>query len=419
MTTPDKPLSAEERRRFIHLSAAGITFQGGSAAVDSSTIMAALVYQLTGSTVAVGATTTILRMGWLLPQLVVGYLAQSRGNSLPLFIFGAYGRATSLAILAVLLASSQSLTNTQLVIGVFLLWTSYAFVSGIVAVPYNDIVARSVAPERRSRLLALRFFGGSILALIISGLADRAMVHLPFPGSYAVIIGIAAALMYVSSTLFVWPGEPEKPLTTKKSPPGFITYLHGGVDVFRQEKFFRYFVYSQWASAAALMAFPFYLIAATELHFDIGRVALLLGAQTAGAIALNALWGWWGDAHGKRSLLKGIAGLRTLPPLAMLILSLASTLSAQTTLIVLLAIFFVLGSLMNGLTIAAIGFLMEISPDDQRPAYSGYFNALTAPAFLLPLLGGVMAELVSINWVFIIALAGALAQWLFVRLIQE
>ena len=364
MTTPDKPHSAEERRRFIHLSAAGVTFQGGSAAVDSSTIMAALVYQLTGSTVAVGATTTILRMGWLLPQLVVGYLAQSRGNSLPLFIFGAYGRATCLAMLAVLLASSQSLTNTQLVIGVFLLWTIYAVVSGIVAVPYNDIVARSVAPERRSRLLALRFFGGSILALIISGLADRAMVHLPFPGSYAVIIGIAAALMYVSSTLFVWPGEPKKPPKTKKGSPGFIRYLQGGVDVFRQEQSFRYFVYSQWASAAALMAFPFYLIAATELHFDIGRVALLLGAQTAGAIALNALWGWWGDAHGKRSLLKGIAGLRTLPPLAMLILSLASTLSAQTTLIVLMAIFFVLGSLMNGLTIAAIGFLMEISPDD-------------------------------------------------------
>ena len=63
VSTSEQPLSAEERRRFIHISAAGITFQVGSAAVDSSTIRAALVYQLTGSTVAVGATTTILRMG--------------------------------------------------------------------------------------------------------------------------------------------------------------------------------------------------------------------------------------------------------------------------------------------------------------------------------------------------------------------
>lgn len=419
MSMSDKPLSTEERRRFLHISAAGITFQGGSAAVDSSTIMAALVYQLTSSPVAVGATTTILRMGWLLPQLVVGYLAQSRGNSLPLFIFGAYGRATCLAILAIILAVSQSLTSTQVAIGVFLLWTSYAFVSGVVAVPYNDIVARSVASARRSRLLALRFFGGSVLALIVSALADRAMMRLPFPASYAVIIGAAAVLMYVSSTLFVWPGEPEKPATIKNPPPSFVAYLREGVEVFRQEQSFRYFVYSQWGSAAAMMAMPFYLVAATELHFDIERVALLLGAQTAGAIASNALWGWWGDSHGKRCLLEGIAGLRTLPPVAILVLSAAPTLSTQTTLIALLTIFFVLGSLANGLTIAAIGFLMEISPDDQRPAYSGYFNALTAPAFLLPLLGGVMADVVSIKWVFIAALTGAALQWLFVRLIQE
>lgn len=257
------------------------------------------------------------------------------------------------------------------------------------------------------------------MALVISLLADRAMVRLPFPVSYAVIIGAAAALMYVSSTLFIWPGEPEKPPTNKKRPPSFVAYLRDGVEVFRENRSFRYFVYSQWGSAAATMALPFYLVAATELHFDIGRVALLLGAQTAGAIASNALWGWWGDSYGKRSLLEGIAGLRVLPPLAILGLSVAPTFSTQVTLIVLLAIFFVLGSLMNGLTIAAIGFLMEISPDDQRPAYSGYFNALTAPAFLLPLLGGFIADVANINWVFIVAVSGAVFQWFFVRLIQD
>ena len=36
----------------------------------------------------------------------------------------------------------------------FVLWTVYAFASGIVAVPYNDIVARLIEPERRSRVLA-------------------------------------------------------------------------------------------------------------------------------------------------------------------------------------------------------------------------------------------------------------------------
>jgi hypothetical protein len=42
------------KRRFTSVAFAGITFQAGSAAVDSATIMSALVFQLTGSPVLVG-----------------------------------------------------------------------------------------------------------------------------------------------------------------------------------------------------------------------------------------------------------------------------------------------------------------------------------------------------------------------------
>ena len=72
--------------------------------------------------------------------------------------------------------------------------------------------------------------------------------------------------------------------------------------------------------------------------------------------------------------------------------------------------FFVLGALANGLTIAVIGFLMEISPDDRRPAYSGYFNAITAPAFILPLLAGVLASMFGLLTVFAISMVAALLQ---------
>ena len=67
------------RRRFWHVAAAGTAFQAGSAAIDSSTIMAALILQLTGSPLAVGAVPAILRLGWLTPQIFVGYLAGRSG----------------------------------------------------------------------------------------------------------------------------------------------------------------------------------------------------------------------------------------------------------------------------------------------------------------------------------------------------
>ena len=56
----DASAAPSERRRFIHIAGAGMTFQAGSAAVDSSTIMAALVFQLTGSPIAVGDSVVVI-----------------------------------------------------------------------------------------------------------------------------------------------------------------------------------------------------------------------------------------------------------------------------------------------------------------------------------------------------------------------
>ncbi len=174
--------------RFWRISAAGIFFQGGAAAVDSSTIIAALVHGLTGSAYAIGAAAAILRYGWLFPQLFVAYFAQRRRRRMPIYMLGAFGRATCLAALAGLLAMAHGLPGATVTTLFFGLWFTYSFVSGIVAVPYNDIVARSVPSGRRSRLLAVRFFGGSLLALGVAAAAHQFLAVFPFPTGYAVIV---------------------------------------------------------------------------------------------------------------------------------------------------------------------------------------------------------------------------------------
>jgi hypothetical protein len=147
---------ADAEHRFRRIAAAGIFFQGGAAAIDSGTIVATLVQGLTGSAVAVGTAAAIARAGWLVPQLVVGYLAQRRSRRLPFYMIGAFGRAAALVGLAALLALAGGQPGAAVTTIFFVLWTVYAFVGGVAAVPYNDIVARSVSSDRRSRLLAER-----------------------------------------------------------------------------------------------------------------------------------------------------------------------------------------------------------------------------------------------------------------------
>ena len=76
-----KPNSA-----FWKIAGAGASFQAGSSAVDSATIVASLIFHLTGSALAVGIASAVLRLGWLLPQLIVGYFAERVDRRMPLYI---------------------------------------------------------------------------------------------------------------------------------------------------------------------------------------------------------------------------------------------------------------------------------------------------------------------------------------------
>jgi MFS family permease len=63
------------------------------------------------------------------------------------------------------------------------------------------------------------------------------------------------------------------------------------------------------------MALPFYILQATEAGASASDVPILLAAQTVGALVSNPLWGWWGDARGKRSLLEILAAGGAVAPL--------------------------------------------------------------------------------------------------------
>jgi hypothetical protein len=402
---------------FWKIASAGAAFQAGSSAIDSSTVVAGLVNHLTGNVYAVGAATAILRLGWLAPQIFVSYFAQSAARRMPYYAAGAFGRATCIALIAILLALAPVPAGPW-VGGAFLgLWTLYAFVSGIVAVPYNDILGRVIASGVRSRMLAWRFFGGGVLALGAAALAHHLLATQATLTAFALIFGLASLLMFISSVTFVSVGEPAAPSAQpSEAKENFGQFLKDGIAVLRADKRFRLFLYTHWLSGATLLALPFYIVAANGSGLAITDLGILLGAQTAGSLASNPIWGRMGDAHGKLTLLRGVGWLRMVPP-ALAAAILALDLPPAQLLGAFMALFFFLGALVNGMAIGFLGYLLEMSPNHRRPAYSGYFNALAAPAALLPLAGAVIADLASLTAVFAAAIAAAIVQqFLYARL---
>jgi MFS family permease len=163
-------------------------------------------------------------------------------------------------------------------------------------------------------------------------------------------------------------------------------------------------------AGATLMALPFYVVAANAIGLGVKDVGILLGAQTAGSLASNALWGHIGDQHGKLRLLQSVSVLRLVPPAGILVILIGYDLSPVATLWACAILFFAIGALVNGMTIGYLGYLMEISPDDRRPAYSAYFNTLASPAALLPLVGAVIADAAFIEAIFVVTIAASVLQ---------
>ena len=125
------------------------------------------------------------------------------------------------------------------------------------------------------------------------------------------------------------------------------------------------------------------------------------------------------DHHGKRSLLEGMTVLRAAPPLPILVWVPLATSGDVPALPGFAGVFFLLCALGNGMTITMLRYLMEISPNDRRPAYSGYFNALVAPAALLPLAGAAIVETTALSVVFGVSLGTAVLQYLTVRRLRS
>ncbi|UWQ43969.1 MFS transporter (plasmid) [Leisingera aquaemixtae] len=404
---------AAGRRRFWRIAGAGAAFQGGSAAVDSATVVASLTHMLTGSALAVGYASAVLRLGWLLPQLPVGYLAERARRRMPFYVFGAFGRAAAAGAIALLLWRGADWPQVDwppepLAAGFLALWTVYSCISGVVAVPYNDIVGRAIPSSRRSRMLAWRFFGGGLLAIAAAGALRLALEVMPPLQAYAFMFALGSALMFLSSALFVSAGEP--PSSPGRRPAarnaGTGDFLREGLVTFRKNRAFRLFLIFHWLGSATLMALPFYIVAARESGIGLAGVGTLLAAQTAGALVSNPLWGRIGDGMGKLPLLWCVTFLRLLAPALMLAL-----LAAGAGIFGFAALYLVIGAMMNGVTISYLSFLMEISPDDRRPAYSAWFNTFAAPAALSPLLGAILASLIATPAVFAAAVTAAFAQF--------
>ncbi len=271
--------------------------------------------------------------------------------------------------------------------------------SGVVAVAWQDMIAKVIPLKRRGFFMGVTTLGGNATGVVGALLAASLLDRFAFPTGYTINFAIAAALVMISWVALVLVREyPVHNLSPKKSQREYWRQLPG---VLRGDSNFRWFLSTQALSSLGAMSWGFMAVYAVE------RFGL-----SDGQAGLFSTWLLVGQSVG--NLLGGIAvdRLGYKPVIAFAVIS---TISALGLALVLqssawIALVFFLRGLSLGVGWISSLIVLEFSKPEIRPTYIGVNNTLLGvTAMIAPLVGGLVAQNAGYPALFAVSLVLAAA----------
>jgi len=365
----------------------------GNALTRPTTVISAFIAELTGSTIWVGGLSTVLTVAGALPQLFVARWLEPKRRKMPYLMTAIYLRVVSWGVLAWLIHAIGAERPDLLAWSLIGLLTIFYAGGGLGNIPFTDIVGKVIPLPRRGA-----FFGGrealaGPLSIGAALLAQRILEKMTYPDNYAILFGLAAALLAIASLGFWVIREPDSDVVDTRPQP----WREYWKSVSRATQNLRPLVITELLTGFSLMALPFYVVYAKE---DLGApLAAATGwyliAQVGGGVVSNFLWARLVDRRDSRFMLFFCALTAALTPLLAIFL-------ARWGWMALLPIFFFAGSTFNGRRVGFQTALLEIAPDAQRGTYAGLNALLSLPIAFLPLLAGVLLEAISYPTLFVV-----------------
>jgi MFS family permease len=386
-------LTTIERRNFFSALWHGAFLALGTALTQPTTVIAAFVADLTGSTIWVGGLSTVLTVATTLPQLFVARWVEPRPRKMPCLMLAIYLRVLSWSMLAGLtyaMGANRPRLLACVLVGLLALF--YAG-GGLGGVPYTDIVGKIIPQEQRGA-----FFGGrqalaGPLSVGAALLAQQILANVAYPTNYALLFGLAAFSLLVASLGFWLIREPARADADGK----VSSWREYAGQLWEAARRLRTLIGVQLLTGFSLMVLPFYIVyARQELGAPPGAIGWFMLAQVLGGVLANLVWARLVDRSGSRRMLSVCALISTLTPLLAILL-------ARFGWIGLLPAIFLGGATFNGRTVGFSSALLEVAPAAERPTYSALNALLILPVAFLSLIAGILLEHWSYPSLFLVA----------------
>ncbi len=408
----DPSVALHFRRNFLVNAADGTLWLFGTSFVSVNAILPVYATKLTTSPLVIGLIPALTDAGWFLPQLFTSPYVERLRRKLPaVALLGALERVPYLALAAAALWVS-ALPQRQAV-AIFLavmIWRSLA--SGLVAVPWQELIASVIPVSHRGLFFGISNLAGQSLGVAGAAVAAAILERLPYPHNFALSFLIGFLGMTASYVFILFTVEPKR-LPVEHPRPSNRAYLERLGTILRGNANFRTYLISRWLWYLGSMAVGFVAVFAVQRFSLPDSQAAIFTAILFGSGVLGyAFWGRLGDRVGHKRVLE-LSGTLWI---AALLLALFVASAPGFYVIFALMGFGSAGGLVGDLNIA-----MEFGPDSERPTYIGLARTITGPAlFLAPLLAGAILEWASYRTMFAVSLvlASAGLAMLWIRVVE-
>jgi MFS family permease len=373
----------------------GTAFWLGSSFFATRTILPLFITQVSNSTLAIGILSAIVSTGWLLPQLfTANWVRRQPVKKIIPVNFGFF--AERMPIIGLVLAAwlaNWSMT-AALVFGLFCAaW--FQIGSGIIAVGWQDMVAKLFPTKTRGRFMGATFFVGTVAGVLGARAASWVLDTYPFPKNFMVSFALGAGFLVISWIFLALTKEP--PDQPKTAPSNRSVDWDQIWEIIKQDHNFRKYVIAAIVTSLGSMAVGFL----TVYTLDKWQVSnSMVGSFTIALLVGQALgylvFGWLSDRAGHKIVLEIGSFLGAI--------SLGFAIAAPTPQIFFL-VFILLGVNNAAWILSGINIVFEFCPADLRPTYIGLANTVIGVfSGASPLIGGLLVDKISYAWMFGIAL---------------
>jgi MFS family permease len=381
------------RNFFANLMDSGFWFFGDSF-VAAYTIMPVFMSTLTDSPILIGMIPALEGAGWFLPQLFLAKHLEGRNRRLPLVLkLGVFDRIPIL-FLAVCAFFILRL-DRRVAVGLFLaFYLIKVFSSGLVALPWQELIATVIPVSHRGRYWGSALILGRSMGMIGAVISGIMLSNIDYPSNYAFMFLVGFVCAGISFFFLSLNKEPE---IDRRGPKTQLNLWGRIKSVLAADRNFGIYLINRIVVFLSYMGLGFVTVYGLQkfslpISYSAIFTAVMLGSEIVGF----GIWGTIGDRDGYKRVIE-YSNL-------ILIIGLVGLLLADK-IWGLYVVFGIISLAHSGEYLSDQNIAMEFGRDEDRPTYIGMSKTLTGPVFLIaPIIGGGIVKVWGYQTMFFAAL---------------